>query len=230
MYWLRVLWAIVRGVAAGISADWDEFVAREYGKKQGPSPRSEQAPAGPFTGPVAPSEPAEGVRVDTERKEGQFTGLPYMGESFDPRVRPAQAQTAPRDGESRRKRRSRPAAPTPTEFVCARCKAALDGELQAADAAGLAIAQEVPQDDAAAGSGAGQPAINVPNDDVAGPGGDAAECVETRGNDGESVTPAVPDAARPALADRLVTRLGTRGSLMRLSEAHASLANNAMGG
>jgi hypothetical protein len=230
MYWLRVLWAIVRGIAAGVSATkWDDFMAEKYGvKKKKQAPQSDPPPPGPFTGPVAPSEPAEGVRVDVERKEGEFTGgLPYMG---DTRVRPAQAQAAPRDGESRRKRRTRPAAPTPEELVCARCKAALDNELVTPDAESLAVAQEAAQEEAAPETAAGQAAINVPKDDAAGSEGDTAECLETDGNNGDCVSPVVPDAVRPALADRLVTRLGTRGSLTRLSEARASLENNTMGG
>lgn len=218
MYWLQVLWAVVRGLAAGISACyWDDFVASQQGKKKGPS--TEQP------GPVAPSEPAAGVRVDTGRKEGEFVaGIPYMG-SADPRLRPTQAAAPPREGESRRKRRSQPAAPTPAEQLCARCKLALEHELTTAVPADLAVTQE---------------AADLP------PSAPIPQAATTRTEDTatslatppvEPTAPTSPASAskangevrweRPPLLDRLVTRLSTRGALTRLVESAGAVPSGA---
>lgn len=231
MYWLRLLWAVVRGIAWGVSdAKWDEFVAERTGRKQGPGPQSGAPASGPFTGPVTPSEPAAGVRVETARKEGEFTGgLPYMGGSADPRVRPSQAAAAPRDGESRRKRRTRPQGPGLAEQVCARCKDAMQHDLTPPPTEGLAVVQEADLDEPAPTS----VEIEAPAAGAAAPVGDPEGNEGPLGTEGESDTaesPAESDVSRPALADRLVTRLGTRAALARLSEARASLSNQAMGG
>lgn len=227
MYWLRLLWAVIRGVAWGISdAKWDEFVKSRNAQKQGPSPES--PPPGPFTGPVAPSEPATGVRVDVERKEGEFAGgVPFVGVS-DPRVRPAPAQAAPRDGASRRKRRAQPAAATPAEQLCARCKLALEHELTADMPADLAVAQEAadlePSTVPVAQAGDAQTSVN------ASPAELTSEAVQP------TLEPAVPAAReprgvmqweRPPLLDRLVTRLSTRGALARLVEPAGALPSGA---
>ena len=222
MYWLQVLWAVVRGLAAGISACyWDDFVASQQGKKKGPSPEQ----PGPFTGPVAPSEPAVGVRVDTGRKEGEFAaGVPYMGGAADPRLRPTQAAAPPREGESRRKRRSQPAAPTPAEQLCARCKSALGHELTTAVPADLAVTQEAadlppsaPSPQAAARTEYTATSLATPPVEPTAPTSSASA----------SKAPGEIKWERPPLLDRLVTRLSTRGALTRLVESAGAVPSGA---
>lgn len=219
MYWLRLLWAVIRGVAWGISdAKWDEFVARERAKKQGPSPEQGQPPPG------APSEPAASVHVDVDRKEGEFAGGLFVGGVSDPRVR--QAQAAPRDGASRRKRRAQPTAPTPAEQLCARCKVALEHELTADVSVGLAVVQEAAdlEPTAPVAAGDAKTSVDIPPADL------TAQPAEP------TVEPAVPAAGaprgvmewvRPPLLDRLVTRLSTRGALARLVEPTGALPSGA---
>lgn len=213
MYWLRMLWALIRGIAWGVAdAKWDEFVASRQAAKQGPSPEQ----PGPATGPAAPSEPAAGVRVDTGRKEGEFAaGVPYMGGAADPRLRPTAAP--PREGESRRKRRSQPAAPTPAEQVCARCKSALEHGLTSSVPADLAVAQEA----------ADLPAVAAVPQTAAARTEVTASSLATPAAE-PTTKPAAASTARgeikwerPPLLDRLVTRLSTRGALARLVESAA---------
>lgn len=223
MYWLQVLWAVVRGLAAGISACyWDDFVARQQATKKDPSPEQ----PGPFTGPVAPSEPAEGVRVDTGRKEGEFAaGVPYMGGAADPRLRPTQAAAPPREGESRRKRRSQPVAPTPAEQLCARCKSALAHELTTAVSADLAVAQEAADQ---------QPSAPLPQVAAARTEDNATSLATPPVKPTAPASPASASKAngevrweRPPLLDRLVTRLSTRGALTRLVESAGAVPSGA---
>lgn len=222
MYWLRLLWAVIRGVAWGISdAKWDEFVARERAKKQGPSPEQSQPPPG-ATGPMAPSEPAAGVRVDVDRKEGEFAGgLPFVGGVSDSRVRQAQAQAAPRDGGSRRKRRAQPAAPTPAEQLCARCKVALEHELTTEVPADLAVVQE-------AADLAPAPAAPAHEETIAVSSAEPPATLQPAPAEPPS-EPArgVAGWVRPPLLDRLVTRLSTRGALTRLVEPAGALPSGA---
>ena len=98
---------------------------------------------------------------------------------------------------------------------------------------GLAVAQEVGLDELTPTSGAPPAEIEATAAGAGAPDGDAEGDEGTLGTKGESDTaesPVASDVSRPALADRLVTRLGTRAALARLSEARASLSNQAMGG
>jgi hypothetical protein len=173
---------------------------------------------------VAPGEPAAGLRVDVDRKEGEFAaGVPYMGGAADPRLRPTQA-APPREGESRRKRRSQPAAPTPAEQLCARCKSALDHELTTSVPADLAIAQETADLPSAvtvpAAARTEDSATTTPTSPME-PTARPAELTSSSKARGEIKW------ERPPLLDRLVTRLSTRGALARLVEPAAAVPSGA---
>lgn len=230
--WWAVLWAVITGFAAGVAADWERFYDRHYagkpgfgGKKKKASPEPgkpewTKEAAAPFTRDASPppaptpeaspstAPPGPKVQVDVARREGEFaTGVPFINGS---RVSMARREPVSRDGERRRKRRTKP-APTPAETICARCKAAAQHDLTTVEPADLALTQEAETDELPA----------APT---------AAEGEKTSGEEAQ------PQEARPEekpkhrgpIAGRIVTTLGTRGALMRA--VGPSATNHATGG
>lgn len=212
MNWWAVLWAVITGVAAGISADWENFYARNYGDKWAqasePEPKSEPTPTG--TTPPQPTPPPSSspqVNVDVPAREGEFAaGLPYVG---GPRV--AQRSEA---GDGRRKRRNKP-TPTPAEHLCARCKAAMEHDLTTSPA-DLAVPMEADTD----APDAPDALVPVPlvADAAAGTehGIATGEAASEQSGAREVFTASADPPPRRPIEHRLVTHLGTRGALTRL--------------
>lgn len=212
MHWLAVLWAVITGVAAGISADWDNFYASNYGgKKEAAAPPAGAATSTPTgTAPAPETTPATAtgpqVNVEVARGEGEFAaGLPYVA---GPRM-PATPEPARAEGESRRKRRPKPAtnpAMNPAEQVCARCKAALEHDLTQTEPGDLAVPQEIEDR---------EPAASATDIGTTPAGEHAAQATTTAESTSGAASP--PPARRIPLRERLVTNLGTRGALARLA-------------
>ena len=203
-WFVAALWAVLTGVAAGINPDWQSVVTRQYtGKEQAKPKPDKDAAAGCGSPGTAPGEKDPQVRVDVPTREGEFaSGVPFAGGPKIPR------SEQPGEDSGRRKRRTKP-APTAAEQVCARCKAAIEHELQEpVDVADLARTQEAETDEAAAHDpplkDAEQPAVS---DEHPEPSDERNASVSEE-----------PPRPRGPIGERVTLRLGTRGALTRLVE------------
>lgn len=204
MSWIvAALWAVLTGVAAGINPDWQSVVTRQYTGKEQAKPKGENDATASSRPPnAAPGDNAPQVNVDVKTREGEFaSGVPFAG---GPRV-PRSEQ--PCEDAGRRKRRTKP-APTAAEQVCARCKAAIERELQPTGVADLAHTQEAETDDAAAQDPPLKDAEQAAVSD---------EHPEPSDERNASASEEQPRSRGP-IGERVTLRLGTRGPLTRLVE------------
>jgi hypothetical protein len=211
MNWIvAALWAVLTGVAAGINPDWQSVITRQFGGGAQATPRAEkEAKTASKPSNTAPADGAPQVNVDVPRREGEFSsGVAFVGGPRIPRSEP------PQRGEGRRKRRIQPEK-APADPLCARCKAAIEHELQQpVDVADLARTQEAETE-----GGATDDPLKKDAETTAGeaPASDPEVHAEPRG---EGNAPIAEEHSRPRgpIQGRVATRLATRGALTRLVE------------
>lgn len=211
MNWIvAAVWAVLTGVAAGMNPDWQSVIARQFGGGAQATPKGEKEAKSTSTGSnTAPADKAPQVNVDVSKREGEFSsGVPFAGGPRIPRSEP------PQSGESRRKRRPRPEQ-APSDHLCARCKAAIEHELQEpVDVADLARTQEAEAEAVATDDPLKKDAETAADEASAG------DPEAHREPSDAGITPIAEEHSRPRgpIEGRVATRLATRGALTRLVE------------
>lgn len=198
MSWIAaVLWAVLTGVAAGINPDWQSALARQY---RGEKPATGKPPADAHASQTPSEKPAPQVQVDIPEREGEFpSGVAFAS---GPRL-PRTAQ--PGEDGGRRKRRTAKAAPA--DNVCARCKAAIERDLEPVDVAALARAQEAEGDEATSTN-------HVLKDPEQAAIAEREDPAPAREQNASLADP--PTRHRGPIRGRLTTTLATRGALTRM--------------